>query len=58
MDYQAVACRAAEQMRSYRKDPSGWRSCKRTVSHTTEAQGGKRGGGGGFAAMQVSPAAE
>ncbi|XP_053128845.1 stAR-related lipid transfer protein 5 isoform X2 [Hemicordylus capensis] len=30
MDYQEASDRAAEQARSYRKDPSGWRSCKRT----------------------------
>ncbi|XP_060611190.2 stAR-related lipid transfer protein 5 [Anolis sagrei] len=30
MDYQAAATWAAEQLQSYRKDPDGWRSCKRT----------------------------
>ncbi|XP_003229424.1 stAR-related lipid transfer protein 5 [Anolis carolinensis] len=30
MDYQASASWAAERMQSYRKDPDGWRSCKRT----------------------------
>ncbi|KAJ6662795.1 hypothetical protein lerEdw1_010999 [Lerista edwardsae] len=30
MDYPEAAGWAAEHVRSYRKDPSGWRSCKRT----------------------------
>ncbi|XP_061451692.1 stAR-related lipid transfer protein 5 isoform X2 [Rhineura floridana] len=30
MDYQAAAEWAAERMQTYRKDASGWRSCKRT----------------------------
>nr|XP_060611190.1 stAR-related lipid transfer protein 5 [Anolis sagrei ordinatus] len=30
MDYQEAATWAAERLQSYRKDPDGWRSCKRT----------------------------
>ncbi|XP_062998638.1 stAR-related lipid transfer protein 5 [Elgaria multicarinata webbii] len=30
MDFQEAANSAAEHMQSYRKDPSGWRTCKRT----------------------------